>query len=375
MQNFLKSGLVFWAQLLAASSVHAQLTIEVVPPADTRLPVYIAGTFNNWNPGDPRYRLANNRITLPDSVRGPIEFKFTLGSWQRVETSIDGSDVANRTFTIPNAGIVIHHAVVAAWRDSAAVTTVPHRRSSSVIIMDSAFAMPQLARRRRIWLYLPPDYATSKKRYPVLYLHDGQNVFDAATSFAGEWGVDEALDTLPERAIVVAIDNGGAERMNEYSPWTNPRYGGGRGEAYVRFIAKTLKPYIDSHYRTLTAARHTVIGGSSMGGLISLYAALKYPKTFGAALVFSPAFWFAPELFEFARMAKPHGQRFYFVVGAREGTEPERYAGDQQKMIETLRRGGFKDIDAIVRADGMHAEWFWRREFPAAYERLFRPRR
>jgi hypothetical protein len=238
----------------------AQLTVRLTGvPAGTPDTVYVAGSFNGWNPADPAYRLTARdggayAVTLPQSVRGPIEFKFTLGGWERVETDSSHADVPNRAFTVPAAGAATYAATVAAWRDPAAREPVRHTASANVSVLDTAFAMPQLGRTRRVWIYLPPDYATSAKRYPVLYLHDGQNVFDVATAFAGEWGVDEALDSLAAAgdpgAIVVAVDNGGDRRIAEYSPWVHPRHGGGEGAAYVEWLAGTLKPWIDAHYRT-----------------------------------------------------------------------------------------------------------------------------
>jgi predicted alpha/beta superfamily hydrolase len=233
-----------------------------------------------------------------------------------------------------------------------------------------------------VWIYLPPDYATSIRSYPVLYMHDGQNVFDDATSYAGEWGVDESLDGLHARGdrgvIVVAVDNGGTLRMDEYSPWRNERYGGGDGDAYVDFLVQTLKPYIDANFRTHADRLNTGIAGSSMGGLISLYAALKHPEVFGRAGVFSPALWFAREqIFELARAAHGPRPRLYFVSGAREGQMREAegvYVRDQQRMVETLRDAGFvagRDVVDIVHADGTHTEGFWRREFVPAYDWLF----
>jgi metallo-beta-lactamase class B len=233
-----------------------------------------------------------------------------------------------------------------------------------------------------VWIYLPPDYATSDKTYPVLYMHDGQNVFDAATSYAGEWGIDETLDSLHAAgdwgAIVVAVDNGGQKRLDEYSPWRNARMSmGGEGDAYVDFLARTLKPWIDRHYRTRSDRASTGIAGSSMGGLISLYAAQKYPDVFGRAGVFSPAFWFgADSAFTYARAAggpRP-GTRVYMVTGAQEGSEPEVYVRDHQRMVDALAAAGFRPGEAVrayVRADGTHSEWFWRREFPDAYRWLF----
>jgi alpha-amylase len=371
----------------AALDASAQLTVRLSAPSSTPAgaTVYIAGTFNRWNPADSAYRLARQgsgqyTIVLPQSVRGPVEFKFTLGSWDTVEADSAGADVPNRSFTIPATGAATYTGTVPRWRDGSPRPRPASTRRPGVSILDTAFAMPQLGRTRRVWIYLPPDYATSDKRYPVLYMHDGQNVFDAATSFAGEWGVDEALDSLhalgDRGAIVVAVDNAEQRRPDEYSPWTNPRHGGGEGDEYVEFLAKTLKPYVDRRYRTRPDRLSTGVAGSSMGGLISLYAALKYPDVFGRAGVFSPALWFAADsVFAFAR-SRPHrpGQRFYFVTGAREGETPEVYVRDQRRMVETLAAAGFAvgaEVDSAVRADGTHSEWFWRREFPAAYLWLF----
>jgi metallo-beta-lactamase class B len=246
--------------------------------------------------------------------------------------------------------------------------------------------MPQLARTRRIWLYLPPDYASSTKRYPVIYMHDGQNLFDAATAYAGEWGIDETLDSLhaagDRGAIVVGIDNGGTKRMDEYSPWKNERYGGGEGAAYVAFIVETLKPWIDAHYRTLPDRLSTAIAGSSMGGLISLYAILEYPHVFGRAGVFSPSLWFSPHIFGLAKASQPlrPDPRIYLVTGGLEIAQGERagiYADDQTRLLDALTAVGFKtstEVTASTPPDGQHAEWFWRREFPTAYRWLFETR-
>ncbi len=161
-----------------------------------------------------------------------------------------------------------------------------------------SFIIPQLNRERRIWMYLPPDYEVSNEAYPVVYMHDAQNLFDETTSYSGEWSVDETLDRLFKdknlKLIVVGIDNGGEKRLDEYSPWKNEKYGGGEGDAYLDFVVNTLKPYIDNNFNTLKDKTNTAIIGSSMGGLISHYAALKYPEVFGKIGVYSPAFWFSP---------------------------------------------------------------------------------
>ncbi len=271
---------------------------------------------------------------------------------------------------------------MAAWRDPETAPRPASTATRSVSVLDTAFAIPQLGRTRRVWIYLPPDYAGSGRRYPVLYMHDGQNVFDAATAFAGEWGVDEALDSLHAAgdpgAIVVAVDNGGEHRLDEYSPWKHPRHGGGEGEAYADFLASTLKPWIDGRFRTRADPAGTAVMGSSMGGLISLYAALRHPTVFGGAGVFSPSLWFSPEVFAVARAAGRHRAlpRIYLVSGGREGPpeDPGAVARDQARLVDTLAAAGFRvgsHVHASVPADGTHSEWFWRREFPAAYRWLF----
>ncbi|HEX6041748.1 alpha/beta hydrolase [Longimicrobium sp.] len=278
-------------------------------------------------------------------------------------------------------GVLASAAPAAGQGTQAADSVKPHTASANVTVIDTAFAMPQLNRTRRIWIYLPPGYASTNRRYPVLYMHDGQNVFDAATSYAGEWGVDEALDSLAAAGdpgvIVVAVDNG-PERMAEYSPWTHPRAGGGQGDAYVDFLANTLKPWIDARYRTRPGPESTGIMGSSMGGLISLAAAFRRPDVFGQIGVFSPSLWFSDSVFVAARESRPAGYRprFYFVSGGSEGPPEDArvVVTGQEMMVRALDEAGWTpatDVTSVAPDDGKHSEWFWRREFPAAYQWLF----
>ena len=250
--------------------------------------------------------------------------------------------------------------------------------------------MPQLGRQRRVWLYLPADYAANPtRRYSVLYLHDGQNVFDDATSYGGEWGVDETLDRLRKAgqdatgSIVVAVDNGDQFRSDEYIPWPSAAlkdqpYHGDQGGAYVDFLALTLKPYVDAHYRTRPDAAHTGIAGSSLGGLISVYAALKYPKTFGEVGAFSPAFWVSDDSLRAFAKTHPAARtaRFYFVCGPKESETmlPLMTQWRDERRDERHAEGvPAANLAFSAPADGQHREWFWRREFPAAYRFLFGP--
>lgn len=370
--------------LLWSSASRAQTTLRVTRvPANTPAGavLYVAGSFNNWNPKNAPHALTKNadgsyQLILPPGLDN-FEYKFTRGSWETVETDAANKAVENRAYTASGGKIVTHD--ISNWQDLAGGAPVKqHTLTPNVTVLADSFLMPQLNRKRRVWVYLPNDYATSHRRYPVLYLHDGQNVFDEFTGFSGEWGVDETLRQLQlagqdAGCIVVAVDHGGANRLDELSPWRNAKYGGGQGDAYLEFMVQTLKPYIDAQYRTLKSRQHTGIAGSSMGGLISLYAGLKYPQVFSKVGVFSPAFWFAQDsLFRYMQQARLRQlMRFYFVAGMQEG---ETMVPLMAAMRDSLKNSGVKASNISYRAvaDGKHAEWFWRREFPAAYQWLYK---
>jgi len=252
-----------------------------------------------------------------------------------------------------------------------------HTALPSVKVLTDSFYMPQLNRYRRIWICLPHDYAKKMNvKYPVIYMHDGQNVFDAKTSYAGEWGVDECLDTLEKKTgkgfIVVAIDNGSDKRIGEYTAWENSKYGGGEGAQYIDFMAKTLKPYIDKHYRTLPNKENTAMIGSSLGGLISVYAAVRYPNIYGKIGNFSPAYWINMDsLKAYIKATKqPISFRIYTFAGKKESAT---IATEIFDIEECLKQAGLKStqIKTTIYDDGEHREWFWRREFPKAVEWLF----
>jgi predicted alpha/beta superfamily hydrolase len=243
-------------------------------------------------------------------------------------------------------------------------------------------AMPALDRTRTIRLYLPPGYETSKRHYPVLYMHDGQNLFDAATAYAGEWGVDETLNDLARtkglELIVVGIDNGGTLRIHELNAWDNEKFGKGEGREYMRFVVEVVKPYIDAHYRTKSGRADTAIMGSSMGGLISHYAIAAYPEVFSKAGIFSPAYWLAPPIFDDpaeSRLARD--AKLYFYAGGKEGekTMPgmSGMQNDMNRMVDAVRKAGHppRNLFVHVNPEAQHNEAAWRAEFPKAVEWLF----
>lgn len=251
------------------------------------------------------------------------------------------------------------------------------KRSPNVVILDEHFPMPQLLRSRRIWAYLPPDYATTEKRYPVFYLHDGQNLFDASTSFVGEWGIDEILDNLHQAGhpgvIVVGIDNGGDKRPNEYNPFDNEKYGKGEGDSYISFIITSLKPFIDKQLRTLTDKDNTGIGGSSLGGLISFYAWLKYPEIFGKAGVFSPSFWIAPQLEKEIQLNTTHHSDKLFLIAGDD--EDPSMVPDMEHIYSLLSDQGMPErhMKKVVVEGAQHCEAYWHDEFAGVFIWLFSP--
>jgi predicted alpha/beta superfamily hydrolase len=334
--------------------------------------IYLAGSFNGWNPGDDRYKLRTQSghlsisLELPD---GAYEYKITRGSWEKVESGNNAFPSENRKILINRDTILnisIEH-----WSDHFPKKEKEHTAGKNVHIIDTAFYIPQLNRTRRIWIYLPSSYTTSRKKYPVLYMHDGQNVFDEATSGFGEWGVDEALDTLEikfQEMIVVAIDNDPIHRINEYSPYDMEKYGKAEGDAYVDFLVNTLKPFINKHYRAKKCGRHNYIAGSSMGGLISFYALMKYPKQFGGAGIFSPAFWITPQLKNIdPKRARKIKGKIYFYAGQQES---ESMVPDMLSVFEQMHKHSKAKMKTVIRAQGKHNETTWRTEFPLFYKWL-----
>lgn len=377
MKRILLSFLFFLSGL---SFAFAQLTLIVdnIPgntPVDAD--IHAAGTFNGWDPGDTDFILQyNNDSTLQITIEPPVgqvKYKFTRGDWVSVEGNENGTFLPDRIFNYDGTPTTVEHDILS-WEDLGAVDTGGETDAENVIIYDVDFFIPQLNRNRRIWIYLPPDYETSEKHYPVLYMHDGQNLFDVNTSFAGEWEIDESLNTLfangDEGIIVVGIDNGGIHRSNEYIPWDTGQFGG-EGDQYLDFIVETLKPHIDSVFRTRPERDYTGIMGSSFGGLISMYGIIEHQDVFSKAGVFSPSFWVSDLAYSHViNTGKEADVRIYLLAGEQESAS---MVSDLNAMYNTLLSAGFSENELflITHPDGQHSEWYWAREFPDAYEWLF----
>jgi len=241
-------------------------------------------------------------------------------------------------------------------------------KAKNVSILEKEFVIEGLNDiSHKVWLYLPPDYNSSDKNYPVIYMHDAQNLFDNATSYIGEWSVDETLNAYHKKTgkgfIIVAVENGGEKRIEEYTPWKHEKYGGGKGAIYIDFLVNELKPFIDKNYRTKSEAAATAIIGSSLGGLISFYGGLKYPNVFGKIGALSTSFWFSDKVNDFAKQnGNQENSKLYLLIGGKEGGS---MVPDTEKMAKLLVKLGFpeKNLKSKVVAEGKHNEAFWKTEF------------
>ncbi|MCE2942338.1 MAG: alpha/beta hydrolase [Gemmatimonadota bacterium] len=243
------------------------------------------------------------------------------------------------------------------------------RRPGTHVTLRGVYS-PGLGNRRDLHVYLPAGYAEGDQRYPVVYLHDGQNLFDPRLSFAGAWGADTAADAtarLGWEAILVGVANGQAQRADEYSPFNDPRIGGGRADRYLQFLLRTVKPLVDGEFRTKPGRDDTVIGGASLGGLVSLYAFFRHPEYFGRASVQSPALWFArAAIFEYVAAAPAFPGRIFLDCGRLEGEGTLRNA---RRMRDMLRDKGYVDgrtLRWVEDRTGRHHESAWGRRLKRA---------
>jgi len=232
--------------------------------------------------------------------------------------------------------------------------------------------MPQLGRERTIRIFLPTDYYTSKKKYPVIYMTDGQNIFKSDADIKDTWAVDSTLRSLPpeKQCIVIGIDHAGKDRITEYDPY-NSQYGQGDGLAYTHFLVETLKPYIDKNYRTKKDAKYTAIAGSSMGSLLAMYAAINFPDTFGNAGIFSPAFWIGQQIYSDVQLTPANKKSgFYLTCG---DAESKDMLADTKKMDSLLHVKDYTPLQISatkVNVGAKHNEKQWREAFPEFYKWL-----
>ncbi|MBL8854993.1 MAG: hypothetical protein JNK57_13590 [Planctomycetaceae bacterium] len=392
------STFVFWplaapfAQIVAQEPQPVQIQVVVSIPEATAdgttnsRQVYLSGSLpvlGNWVPdGLPLERQSDGTYhgtfrVRPETV---VQFKVTQGRWETVERDADGRDIANRRIVVlsqPDGQPQRIEVRVESWASETTAT------KSTVVgnLSQHEFRSEKLGNARTIFVWLPPDYAQSDTRYPVLYLHDGQNLFDRATAaFGNEWQVDETATELIEAGeirplIIVGVGNS-ADRIDEYTMTFDAKLNaGGAGQLYLSFLTDELKPWIDRRYRTSATRQSTWIGGSSLGGLISLHACVERPDVFSGCLAFSPSLaWDREQIFATLseKQRWPDHTSLWLSMGTLEGGSEDSQAANTRRtarLAELLETQGLQpDVNLWYRSieGARHDELSWARQFPAA---------
>lgn len=332
-------------------------------------PIFLASNLNNWQPNDPNFQLKYengfHRITI-ENFPEELQFKFTRGSWETEEVNAFGELIPNR---ILHKSDEIVYLKIENWKDKFQEIQKEINEVDVSIWQENMF-MPQLNRERKIWVYLPPNYAKTKQKYPVLYMHDAQNLFGEADSPNQKWEVGRTLNKIFYETnwgcILIGIEHGEENRLAEYSPFPNPNHGGGEGAEYLKFLVEILKPQVDSHFRTLPEAENTLMIGSSMGGLISIFATLQHGNLFGKVAAFSPSLWWSDDIYALAASTPYNFVHKMVLLGGEK--ESEEMLPDLLAMYNTLADNGYfeEKIHLDFYQDGTHTESFWGREFEKA---------
>jgi predicted alpha/beta superfamily hydrolase len=358
------------------TKLNTGLYIILTTDEDDMRPVYISGNFNNWRTQDKEFLMEKIGISsyhykFPHDFDYPQQllYKFTKGDWSEVEINIEGNRTENRS-TLLHTGIQKEH--VARWRKN----WLPFKQSflPQVQLISDEFEIPQLNKTRKIWALLPHDYDNSSESYPVMYLQDAQNLFNESAEF-GNWEIDKKLAVMSEykigKIIVIAIEHAEEDRILEYNVGKTV-LGKGQGKKYIRFVTETLKPFVDSNFRTKKEREFTGIGGSSMGGLVSIFSGLKNPEVYGKLMIFSPSLWVVPELKITAKKENTSDVKIYLYAG---GEESKNLLAEVKKFHQDLISKEFitdsSQINLSINRKGKHTETYWSDEFPKAIEWLF----
>jgi predicted alpha/beta superfamily hydrolase len=354
-----------------------QLNILLTTDEDDSRPVYLSGNFNNWHTQDPEFEMEKignglyhykfeNEFVYPDELL----YKFTKGDWSEVEIDKYGNRTENRSCK-EQSGVRKEH--VDKWRKN----WLPFKPNflPKVHLISEEFEIPQLNKTRRVWALLPYDYEESEESYPVLYLQDAQNLFNEKAKY-GNWEIDKKLAVMSEynigKIIVIAIEHAEQDRIKEYNVGKTI-LGVGQGKKYIRFITDTLKPFVDKTYRTKTERENTGIGGSSMGGLVSIFSGLMYPEVYGKLMIFSPSLWVIPKMdFNSIDFSEPGDTKIYLYAGGDESaTMIDHVKKFKKNMIQNEFVTSKMKINLSINTLGKHNETYWSDEFPKAIEWLF----
>lgn len=394
----------------SATPISVRFIVAVPGSADTAdaPEIHCSMSIDSWPEGGrPLKQIAPGLYQADFQFYAGEEFEYKFcreKAWRTVEKDANGGEITNRKLVLDHStpkALVVFHAVVR-WADreptvpfaarfsslDAAAAAEPRKSTRSGDIRTHAdFNSPQLGNNRTILVYLPPGYEKNvNERYPVLYMHDGNNVFDVVGSANNmEWTADETAERLIQekaiqKLIIVAIYNT-ENRFKEYTPFVDKNYGGGDGDKYLAFIVDTVKPFIDKTYRTQADRGHTSICGSSLGGLISLYALQKYPDVFGSAGVVSPALWWSErQMLKILPADYKRPIRIWVDIGTGEGKTDGtpgrvvRAVEDARALVKLLEEKKLKrgeEFAYLEVENGSHNERAWASRFDQVLKYLF----
>ncbi|RYF78828.1 MAG: carbohydrate esterase [Cytophagaceae bacterium] len=349
------------------------LHLDLVTPAHDDRPVYVTGNFCEWATDIDILQLhptdtGHYSIDLPvdETWPDPIEYKYYRSEDGNFELNELGELTDNRRVARSTTAVQ-DEVPFWQWNGSAI--------NSAFLPIEQTlyFEYPDSDMPRRVQIALPYDYETSGRSYPVLYLNDGQNLLGEGEGY-GTWLTELRLSQLATRhqhgVIIVAIDHAGAGRLAEYTV-EKVKPGLGQGRTYLDFVVNTLKPSIDANFRTLPDAANTGMGGSSLGGLITIWAGLLYPDVFGRWLVFSPALWISPGVYRAAAQRQlQHHTKVYLYGGESESKymvpNLMRFQGNLKCAVDNCSY-----LHTSIDPDGLHEEKRWSAELPKAISWLF----
>ncbi len=357
--------------------IEPQLNILLTTDEDDFRNVYVSGNFNKWRTQDRAFmmeKIGNGlyhfKFERDFVYPKPMLYKFTKGDWSDVEIDKYGNRTENRV-CIQNSGVRKEH--VHKWRKN----WLPFKPNflPQVKLISDEFEIPQLNKTRKIWALLPHDYDISNENYPVLYLQDAQNLFNEKAEF-GNWEIDKKLAVMSEynigKIIIIAIEHADKDRIKEYNVGKTV-LGMGQGKQYIRFVTDTLKPFVDKNFRTKTDREFTGIGGSSMGGLVSIFSGLMYPEVYGKLMIFSPSLWVVPKLNIPSDIGLEYqNTKIYLYAGGDESaTMIDHVKKFKTNMIKNEFVSDKMKINLSINMEGKHNESYWSDEFPKAIEWLF----
>ncbi len=357
--------------------IEPKLNILLTTDEDDFRNVYISGNFNKWRTQDRAFimekigdGLYHFKFDYDFVYPEPMLYKFTKGDWSDVEIDKYGNRTENRVCN-QNSGVRKEH--VHKWRKN----WLPFKPNflPQVKLISDEFEIPQLNKTRKIWALLPHDYDTSDEKYPVLYLQDAQNLFNEKAEF-GNWEIDKKLAVMSEynigKIIIIAIEHADKDRIKEYNVGKTV-LGMGQGKQYIRFVTDTLKPFVDKNFRTKTEREFTGIGGSSMGGLVSIFSGLMYPEVYGKLMIFSPSLWVVPKLNipEDVDQEYQNTKIYLYAGGDESATMIDHVKKFKKNMVKSEFVSDKMKINLSINMEGKHNESYWSDEFPKAIEWLF----